>query len=545
MSALSSQNPMWVDSDSASPVGQLYAMACEWRTVFTRGPRPTVIAPSGVEWAAKPVQPIPVRPRGARFAYPLAREGAAYEIVYESGDSDGWLIEMRSEVQGNHQIKINGADLYLQVSDLQAPSTPTLSTAFGTAVDADAWDTYFAAFGARTQIERINVIKRWHATLHDLGLTPYQPHWWLWLLGEGQTNDSGAYYDGSAFSYGSADAYLREYDREFLVQSIGMYLRLTRPGVFAPKGIPQDQADLPAFYAAIKAWQARNGLRAWVHIDEPGIRFDTSTSLARVKRIADAGAAAGVTVGATAWGPSALPRWAAAGIRLGRYVLAHNGWDWQRTPPASVVPAGADFWFYGAGKHPAFYVASGGLPSVKMVADAWRYGAKGILFWAVNGMQTGNEAQDPGMSSTGNNVDIWLYPRYGLSLRAYHWREALSFHALLVLAEQRQGRSAVDAALKLLPDVEAVRRALLVSPLQAALRDAAQGIAFVRINPTAALFSAIVADGFMPTSNENTLQFEGDSYVIQRAESAYTGKSRLYYAVAGQWRNVRWLEIGS
>ncbi|MCS7039123.1 MAG: hypothetical protein RMN24_07175 [Anaerolineae bacterium] len=550
MAVLSLARPLWADTESGLPVGELYAMKGEWRAVLIPGSRPTVTAPAGVEWSLKCVHPLPVRPRGPGYAYPPERSGLAYEIVEatEAGkprsEQDGWLLELRSAKPGAYRLKVDGAEITLQVAALAAPEAPTLSTAFGTYVQAEDWNDYFALFRAPTRQARADVIRRWHDILREQGMTPYQPHWWLWLLGLGTTADSGAYYNGKEFSYGNADEYLVAYGREFMVQSIGLYLRQTNPNAFAPNGVPQDQADLVAFYRAIARWQTRLGLRAWVHVDEPGIRFDTKTSLARVRRLAEAAATAGVTVGGTAWSAAALQRWAENGIRFNRYVLSHLKWNWQETPPSTVVPAGADWWFYSAAQHPAFFVGTGALPALEMVADAWRYGAKGILFWAINRLNSATDAETPDMSRvSGNNVDVWLYPDFALSLRAYHWREAISFHGLLTTVERSQGREAVAAALNLWPDVEAVRRALLVGGFEQALRKAAGDVPFVRINREAALFRAILADGFLPTSNEFDLTHAGMTYVVQRAESGSTGEVRLYYAPRGQWQPVRWIRL--
>lgn len=551
MTVLDVKQALWADPVPATPVGELHAMSGEWRIAFVRGSRPSITAPAGVEWSLRCVHPLAVRRRGIAYPYPPSREGMAYEVVddagpqRETGPEDGWLLELRSNTPGKYTIKVGSDDVILSVGAVQAPARPELSTSFGTYVDPAIWDRYFGHFNAVTPAQRADIIRRWHNRLHDIGLTPYQPHWWLWIQGQGSTADSSQYFNGQEFSYGIGDGYLVEYGREFMVQSIGLYLRQTRPGSFAPNGVPQDQADLPAFYRAIARWQTRTGLKAWVHVDEAGGRYDTPTSMGRVRRIADAGTAAGVMVGGTAWGAGALDGWSDHRIRYGRYVLAHAKWNWQETTPTSIIPSGAELWFYGAARHPAFYMATGGLPAIQMVVDAWRFGAKGILYWAINRMDSGTENEDPAMKLTGNNVDIWMYPNFGLSLRAYHWREALSFHSLLAAVERSKGRATVQAALSLLPDVEAVRRVLLTTPIDVALRAAARDVPFVRINRNAALLASILKDGFIPTSNEFEVPFGGTRYVVQRSESPASGEVRLYYVVSGQWAPVRWLLPGS
>ena len=75
-----------------------------------------------------------------------------------------------------------------------------------------------------------------------------------------------------------------------------------------------------------------------------------------------------------------------------------------------------------------------------------------------------------------------------------------------------------------------------------ALRGEAQARQVIQFNPTAALQARIFADGFVPNSPEFALVFEGATYQVQRAEHLRTGRVRAYYAAAGDWGNVHYLE---
>lgn len=60
----------------------------------------------------------------------------------------------------------------------------------------------------------------------------------------------------------------------------------------------------------------------------------------------------------------------------------------------------------------------------------------------------------------------------------------------------------------------------------------------VDINPDAALLKAIRTDGLSPTSDEFHVDYGGQHYICQRAESLSGGPWFVYYVVAGQWDNV-------
>jgi len=67
----------------------------------------------------------------------------------------------------------------------------------------------------------------------------------------------------------------------------------------------------------------------------------------------------------------------------------------------------------------------------------------------------------------------------------------------------------------------------------------------IDINPSAALFNAIVADGFVPTSPEFSFEWKGQLYVGQRADALSNAvvdtRSRLYVVRYGDWSNVKFI----
>jgi hypothetical protein len=67
----------------------------------------------------------------------------------------------------------------------------------------------------------------------------------------------------------------------------------------------------------------------------------------------------------------------------------------------------------------------------------------------------------------------------------------------------------------------------------------------IRFNPGAALQRRIFADGFVPNSGEFAVAISGQNYTGQRAEHLGTGRVRVYYAVTGNWGDVRYVERGA
>ncbi len=66
----------------------------------------------------------------------------------------------------------------------------------------------------------------------------------------------------------------------------------------------------------------------------------------------------------------------------------------------------------------------------------------------------------------------------------------------------------------------------------------------IRFNPNAALQKRIFADGFVPNSPEFPLLYAGVNYTGQRSENLGDGRVRVYYAVTGQWYDVRYAQRG-
>ena len=65
----------------------------------------------------------------------------------------------------------------------------------------------------------------------------------------------------------------------------------------------------------------------------------------------------------------------------------------------------------------------------------------------------------------------------------------------------------------------------------------------VDVNPQAALLKAMLADGYIPTSNEFMFDWEGVAYVGQRAERGRGPLApRVYFVQVGRWDQVDWME---
>lgn len=79
-------------------------------------------------------------------------------------------------------------------------------------------------------------------------------------------------------------------------------------------------------------------------------------------------------------------------------------------------------------------------------------------------------------------------------------------------------------------------------PSAAALLAAGDKYQVLRLNPSAALQQRIYRDGFAITSDEFLLLLGGVSYVCQRAEELHSGTVRIYFAVVGDWANVKFVE---
>jgi hypothetical protein len=61
----------------------------------------------------------------------------------------------------------------------------------------------------------------------------------------------------------------------------------------------------------------------------------------------------------------------------------------------------------------------------------------------------------------------------------------------------------------------------------------------IQLNPQAALQRRLLADGFVPTSNEFSWEFDGRQYIAQQAEKLGSGERRVYYALVGDGDNIQ------
>lgn len=80
------------------------------------------------------------------------------------------------------------------------------------------------------------------------------------------------------------------------------------------------------------------------------------------------------------------------------------------------------------------------------------------------------------------------------------------------------------------------------TPPAASLREAllteAERLQVIQFNPSAALQKAIFEASFVPNSPEFTVQWQGKTYVGQRAENLRSGEVRVYYCEEGNWGKV-------
>jgi hypothetical protein len=91
-------------------------------------------------------------------------------------------------------------------------------------------------------------------------------------------------------------------------------------------------------------------------------------------------------------------------------------------------------------------------------------------------------------------------------------------------------------------DMDELRAAVGEMPLEDVLLAEAETHQVIQFNPDAALQKRISADGFVPNSPEFKVQVNNVRYQAQRAEHLWTGRVRVYYAEAGDWGNVRFVE---
>jgi hypothetical protein len=81
-------------------------------------------------------------------------------------------------------------------------------------------------------------------------------------------------------------------------------------------------------------------------------------------------------------------------------------------------------------------------------------------------------------------------------------------------------------------------------PGQALLQEAERR-QVIQFNPGAALQKRIFAEGYVPNSGEFSVTAAGTNFTAQRAEHLGTGSVRVYFAVAGNWSNVQFVQRGA
>lgn len=77
--------------------------------------------------------------------------------------------------------------------------------------------------------------------------------------------------------------------------------------------------------------------------------------------------------------------------------------------------------------------------------------------------------------------------------------------------------------------------------LRASLVAAGRANQRLRFNPAAAIQKRIVADGFVPNSEEFSLDVGGQRYVGQQCEHLRTGEVRVYFVQEGLWEDVKFV----
>jgi hypothetical protein len=120
----------------------------------------------------------------------------------------------------------------------------------------------------------------------------------------------------------------------------------------------------------------------------------------------------------------------------------------------------------------------------------------------------------------------WVQPADGKA--DIFWGAGLPWkrHVCFTLVFQRT----IYKADPVLPPATTLAEALLVAG------EAAQ---VMQLNKDASLQKVLFADGFVPTSPEFNVEFQGSSFVAQRAEHLGSGEVRVYYCQVGNWGDVR------
>ena len=91
------------------------------------------------------------------------------------------------------------------------------------------------------------------------------------------------------------------------------------------------------------------------------------------------------------------------------------------------------------------------------------------------------------------------------------------------------------------PPAPAVSTAVNQPILRASLVAAGRANQRIRFNKDAAIQKRILADGFVPNSQEFSLEVGGLRYVGQQCEHLGTGEVRVYYVQEGLWDDVKFV----
>lgn len=265
-------------------------------------------------------------------------------------------------------------------------------------------------------------------------------------------------------------------------------------------GPTQDEmsdAEMTGLWADILAWAEVNGIRSpWIMIDESPHREAeglTPTVKDRIVKLARCARAAGWTVGAAIAAEAQLAYWIDT-LPANRWLLEANKPRQAWIDRAGRMPDG-EIWLYNYTNNGAF---------TGLADRLHEYRAYGYLHYSV-------------MPTTKNNK----LP-----------------HVLQVLGDEPKG---TDESIRLLLEL---RRYDEMEPVEdypdlgsylIALADDRQ---VMQLNPGASLQRMMFLHSFVPTSPEFDVEYMGEAFVAQRAESLQTGEVRVYYAPTWDYNRV-------
>jgi hypothetical protein len=201
-----------------------------------------------------------------------------------------------------------------------------------------------------------------------------------------------------------------------------------------------------------------------------------------------------------------------------------------------VVPPGAEYWeltrfeFWDEAQSQGkqnIYILDPHDPALKIKVE--NYGAGQTWEQALD--KPAPEWNNVPMWGIGNKYQVSMAGLPGVAVRGMELRGNRHICYLLTFAKRRKQEAPTPPASTL--------RTLL-------LAEAERRIA-IEFNPNAGLQKVIFAgdlDQFTPNSPEFWITHEGKAYVAQRAENG-RGRVRVYYSLAGDWDNVKYVERGA